>query len=70
MKTIERIAKMEEKLDNLEKKVDDGFENLGKRIDNLPAKFASKWVEKFCWLLVGGMMTAGIGLLVWLVQKG
>jgi hypothetical protein len=56
----ERIIKLETQMDNIEKKVDDGFKATDARFDNMEklvkdfiekseSKFASKWVEKVLW---------------------
>ncbi|MES2216678.1 MAG: hypothetical protein V4481_05295 [Patescibacteria group bacterium] len=56
----ERIIKLETQMNNIEKKVEDGFKASEKRFDSLEdtmkkfieksdTKFASKWVEKVVW---------------------
>ena len=63
----ERIAKVEQKVDDIEKKVDAGFAQVLKRLDALDNKFAAKWVEKaltwFIYLVVGAVIIGLLSLL-------
>lgn len=42
----ERIIRLETKMDDIEKKVDNGFAAVMNRLDSLDEKFAAKWVEQ------------------------
>lgn len=54
----ERIIKLETQMDNIEKKVDDGFETVLKRLDSLDEKYASKYIERIVWGVCGVVGTA------------
>jgi len=55
-------------MDNIEKKVDEGFQSVLKRLDGLDEKFASKWVEEWLiWagrIVVGAVIVALLGLVI------
>lgn len=62
-----RIIKLETQMDNIEKKVDDGFRRMEKKMDDFITKsqdtFASKWVEKAVWgvcAVVGGSIVLAV----------
>lgn len=64
----ERLATLENQMDNIEKKVDDGFAAVMKRLDEQEKKFASKWVEDalrwFLYALIGAIVIAAMGFLI------
>ncbi len=53
----ERVARVETKIDALNEKLDTFIQSAER-------KFASKYVETFFWLIIGGLVTAGGLLLV------
>lgn len=72
----ERLARVEEKLDNNCEKVDElkkdinaGFAKIDSRFDNLDNKYSSKWVEKVVSAMVITILLAVIGAIVSLVVK-
>lgn len=75
----ERIIKLETQMDNIENKVDRGFEAVGKsqaelniKLDNFIEKsenrFASKWVEKAVWgcaaIILTAVILAGLSIIL------
>ena len=50
----ERVSKMEQGLEDLKEKVDEGFSRLEKKLDCLNQQYAAKWVEKFIYGLISG----------------
>jgi tetrahydromethanopterin S-methyltransferase subunit G len=64
------IAVLKNHMDNIEKKVDQGFESLHGRLDKLDQKFAGKWVETPLKLIGSLVAVALVGSLLALVIKG
>jgi predicted nucleic acid-binding Zn-ribbon protein len=76
----ERIIKLETQMDNIENKVDEGFDRLEKSqnelketlknfIEKSDGKFASKWVEKAAWSVASVIIIAVLGAVIALVIK-
>lgn len=74
-KEIERLSVVETKVDravsdihDLTITVTDGFDDLGKKFDNLDKKFAAKWVQSAVGfviaIIVGAVLTALVALVV------
>ncbi len=68
---VERLTRLETQMDNIEKKVDDGFYAIIKRLDALDNKYANKWTEN---VLKSVIYTVGIiivgAIMVLLLKKG
>lgn len=64
----ERIIRLETQMNNIEKKVDEGFENVLKRLDSLDEKYASKWVEvalsRIGWVVILAVVSALLALVI------
>ena len=66
--TETEIEVLKVQMQNIEKKVDEGFEAVIKRLDEMEGKFAGKWVERaMSWAIytvMGIVLTALIYLVV------
>jgi len=71
MKSSEtEIEVLKIQMQNIEKKVDDGFEAVIKRLDEMENKFAGKWVEKaMSWAIYTIIGTVLVSLLYVVIQK-
>ena len=72
IKTENRLAKMEEKIDNIvdgverleksiekvDKKIDDHVKWEGEKYEKLDSKYSGKWVEKLTLAIAGGLVIA------------
>lgn len=56
----EKISKLDEKFDNEQEKVKEEITNL----KNLPDKTKAVWWDKIVWLVVGGVISAGVTALI------
>ena len=67
--TETEIEILKVQMENIEKKVDEGFEAVIKRLDGMEDKFADKWVEKAMSWAIYTVMGAVLLALVYLVLK-
>ena len=74
MTTMERLAKVEQKVDDLKEATETGFSDiknllvdLEKRIDTALEKKAGKWVETIIKILIGSIATGGVTVIVALI---
>lgn len=66
----ERMAKLEEKTGNIEKKVDKIIAKLDTLDEHLDVKYSAKWVERVVGGLIGMIVIAVFGALIALVIRG
>lgn len=69
MTTEVEVAVLQNQMDNIEKKVDQGFDGINKRLDGLDNKFAGKWVETPLKLIGGAIGLALVGALMALILR-
>lgn len=68
--TETEIELLKQHMDNIEQKMDEGFEAVIKRLDGMENKFADKWVEKaVSWFVYTVVGTVVMALLYLVVQK-
>jgi len=60
-----RLAKMEEKIDNL---IDD-IREIGKDIKQLDTKYSGKWVETLTLVIAGGLVVSIVGGVFFVLLK-
>lgn len=67
----ERIIKLETQMNNIERKVDEGFAAINDKLDKMDSKYANKWVES---VLKSIIYTIGVilvgALMILLLKKG
>lgn len=66
VRTGERLAKLETKVDNLTNEIIEVKEMLKSALEGK----ANKWVEVWMYGVIFAIIGAGIGFFAWLVQKG
>ena len=69
----ERMARVEQKLEDLTKKVEDGFSSIQAQLSGLDKKYAPKWVEWFAkgiiYLGAGGVVSLFFFLVKYLMER-
>lgn len=59
----ERMARLEEKVDGIDSKLDELILRIDKKFDAQEEQFAAKWVERLIWIMVTGV----VGSLIYLI---
>jgi hypothetical protein len=66
---LERLAKMEQKVDDVCVKVSDIDVKLDKLISAMDEKYAPKYLERVFWTSFGTLFAAGVGILAYIVNN-